>query len=230
MRVRNWERWQHYRDRNPPWIKFHYEALSSRWWISLDGNHRALALTCLLIASRHGGHVPNDIDYVRQVGHIKSKSTFKPLLQCRFLIPESGSEVEKETETEAQNHASAPQASATSAGFNAFWSAYPKRVGKKEASRAWDRAKDRPPIADILAAILRAEQSKQWRDGFIPNPATWLNQGRWDDEVTPQPTDKTGRPHVSSMRCRVCREDADDLTQGMCGACYEADKRERGVG
>ena len=38
----------------------------------------------------------------------------------------------------------------------------------------------------IMAAVKAAKVSKQWNrdDGqFIPNPATWLNQGRWDDEL-----------------------------------------------
>jgi hypothetical protein len=64
-----------------------------------------------------------------------------------------------------------------------FWHAYPLKVGKKDAQRAWDRAKDKPPIENILEAIRRAQRSKRWVEGFVPNPATWLNQGRWDDEL-----------------------------------------------
>lgn len=71
------------------------------------------------------------------------------------------------------------------AGFELFWANYPKRVGKKAAQKAWLHAQNRPRIDDLLAALRRACASEQWRkDGgqFIPNPATWLNQGRWDDE------------------------------------------------
>jgi hypothetical protein len=49
------------------------------------------------------------------------------------------------------------------------------------------------PSADLLQRMLEAikeqKASDQWkRDNgqYIPNPATWLNQGRWDDE-TPVP-------------------------------------------
>lgn len=69
--------------------------------------------------------------------------------------------------------------------FEAFWAKYPKRVGKKAAQKAFQNAQNRPQIDDLLEAIDRAMKSEQWRkDGgqFIPNPATWLNQGRWDDE------------------------------------------------
>lgn len=75
--------------------------------------------------------------------------------------------------------------------FERFWEAYPKKVGKLAAQKAWDRAK-RPDIAQILVAVRTAKASPQWtRDGgqYIPNPATWLNQGRWDDNplIPPSP-------------------------------------------
>lgn len=72
------------------------------------------------------------------------------------------------------------------ANFEKFWSAYPKKVGKKSAKKAFSRAK--VPVETLLAAIERQKCSAQWsKDNgqFIPNPATWLNQGRWDDELEP---------------------------------------------
>lgn len=69
-------------------------------------------------------------------------------------------------------------------GFAEFWAAYPRKTGKAAAQRAWEKAKDKPPLADVLSAIERQRRSDQWcKDSgqFIPLPATWLNQGRWDD-------------------------------------------------
>lgn len=72
--------------------------------------------------------------------------------------------------------------------FVAFWQVYPRKVGKDAAWRAWaKRNGTRPPVADIIAAVESQKQGEQWqRDGgqYIPNPATWLNQGRWADEGT----------------------------------------------
>jgi hypothetical protein len=70
--------------------------------------------------------------------------------------------------------------------FDEFWKSYPKKVGKKAAQKAWSKAKDKPPIDSILKAISKQRQSDSWqRDGgqYIPNPATWINEGRWDDEL-----------------------------------------------
>ena len=70
--------------------------------------------------------------------------------------------------------------------FSSFWASYPKKVGKGAAETAWRKLKpDADLVAAIIAAVERAKTSRQWlRDGgqYIPNPATWLNQRRWEDE------------------------------------------------
>ena len=71
--------------------------------------------------------------------------------------------------------------------FDEFWRAYPRRLAKGDARKAWQQtARIRPPLETIVAAIAAQKQSDQWkRDGgqFIPYPATWLRAERWDDEV-----------------------------------------------
>jgi hypothetical protein len=72
-------------------------------------------------------------------------------------------------------------------GFAAFWTAYPKKVAKPEAMKAWIKAAPDAELAEqIMAGLARAKQSKDWTkdDGqYIPHPTTWLNQRRWEDEV-----------------------------------------------
>lgn len=70
--------------------------------------------------------------------------------------------------------------------FDEFWKLYPRKIGKDAAWRSWQRRKpDGDLVAIILAAVTAQAQWPNWvkDDGrFIPNPATWLNQGRWQDE------------------------------------------------
>lgn len=78
------------------------------------------------------------------------------------------------------------------AGFDRFWAAYPKKIGKGAAEKAFAKAPINGHLADVLTALERQKHSEQWRrDGgqFIPNPATWLNQRRWEDgdPTPPQP-------------------------------------------
>ena len=70
--------------------------------------------------------------------------------------------------------------------FNQFWSIYPKKVGKQAAYKAFLKVPEEI-YPRIIPAVERQKISLQWqRDGgrYVPNPATWLNQGRWDDELT----------------------------------------------
>lgn len=70
--------------------------------------------------------------------------------------------------------------------FEAFWSMYPRKAGKKPAAAAFARMK---PSAQQLEQMLTALRwqcaTETWtKDGgkYIPHPTTWLNQERWRDE------------------------------------------------
>lgn len=68
--------------------------------------------------------------------------------------------------------------------FDRFWQAYPKKVGKEAARKAFSKLKPNEEDIDTwLGAVATQQQSRQWQDPkFIPHPATWLNQKRWEDE------------------------------------------------
>ena len=68
--------------------------------------------------------------------------------------------------------------------FESFWGAYPKKVGKAAALKAW-RKNNLDGMADQICTDVesRAKEDFQWRDPkFIPNPATYINDERWTDE------------------------------------------------
>ena len=70
--------------------------------------------------------------------------------------------------------------------FISFWKAYPNKVGKDAAWVAWEkRIRSIPEISFLLKILETQKQSTKWQKDegqFIPNPATWINQGRWADE------------------------------------------------
>ncbi len=91
----------------------------------------------------------------------------------------------------------APRSSATPPGFDAFWDEYPRRVGKQAAIKAWAKAvKNTSPVA-ILGGALRLAQDPNREDQFTPHPATWLNEGRWEDDPLPDRT-QTARTRPST--------------------------------
>ena len=77
-----------------------------------------------------------------------------------------------------------PAAPDRASDFSAFWAAYPRKVGKAAAEKAF--LKVEAPLQTLLDAVEAQKRSPRWtRDGgqFIPYPATWLNQRRWEDEI-----------------------------------------------
>lgn len=81
-------------------------------------------------------------------------------------------------------------------GFDEFWQSYPHKVGKKAALSAWKKLKPNAGLrAKIMESLQTQKSSHQWRrenGRYIPNPATWLNQGRWDDQLDPPNTRTEG--------------------------------------
>lgn len=73
--------------------------------------------------------------------------------------------------------------------FDTFWNSYPRKTGKGKAREAFARKCHLTTIEKMLATLDWQRVSPQWlKNGgeFIPLPATWLNQERWDDEPTAQ--------------------------------------------
>lgn len=97
-------------------------------------------------------------------------------------------------------------------GFERFWSAYPSKVGKRDAEKAYAKAIKRidspDPPAVMLAAIERAAQGRRWLEGYIPNPSTWLNQDRWEDQPDERPDHHRQRPTDARRADTESRRDA----------------------
>lgn len=83
----------------------------------------------------------------------------------------------------------APKAS--SERFDEFWNLYPSKKGKKSCLEKWTKRK-LDTIADDIIEKLReqAEHDDSWKRGYCPNPLTYINQDRWNDELS-QPRKST---------------------------------------
>jgi hypothetical protein len=93
--------------------------------------------------------------------------------------------------------------------FEEWWKLYPRKTGKLAAMRAWEQARarlrqDGREVAFLdLAAEQYAAAVKRWPPDdrrFIPHPATWLNQGRYDDDPL---TWERGKKGVSTQEIKT---------------------------
>lgn len=69
--------------------------------------------------------------------------------------------------------------------FETFYQAYPRKIGKINVEKWFNKNKpDEELMNKILTSLEKHKKLKQWQDKqFIPYPATWLNQKRWEDEL-----------------------------------------------
>jgi hypothetical protein len=59
VRIKNWSRFQHFKDRRPPWIKLYRDLLDDVEWFKLRGDAKGLLINLWLIASENNGDVPD---------------------------------------------------------------------------------------------------------------------------------------------------------------------------
>lgn len=115
-----------------------------------------------------------------------------------------------------------------SAEFTAWWPAYPRKVDKADAARAFDKARKEAMLEELvdgLDAWVAHWAREHTETRFIPHPARWLNARRWESEP-PLPSDRDSR-HLSSGQRRLQRgQEAQDR---VIAALAEEEFRRTGV-
>lgn len=196
IRPKNWQEFQHYKDRSPPWIKLHRKLLDDRAFNALPLASKALAPFLWLLASESkDGWFDGSAEEITfrlrwklsevQTGlkHLISSGFFEveraastPIAQClEIATPERETETQVKTERETDSRAKSR--------FGEFWLVYPRRVGKAKAQQLFDKlaVKDSADLI-IAAAGLYATKQADVEEKYIAHAATWLNGRRWEDE------------------------------------------------
>jgi hypothetical protein len=192
LSIKNFERYQHYKNRNPPWIKLYRDLYIDKEFIRLPIEARYLYIGLLILCSECDNRLIEDLDYFEKRLHVPAgKINLGPLMlreehgEMRGFLMVEGEPVPVVDAAAGMEQKAVPARKPALLGFEAFWKLYPRKVGKGAAERAWAKIRpDEPLRAAIMAAIERAMRSQQWtKDGgqFIPHPATWLNEKRWED-------------------------------------------------
>ncbi len=84
-KIKEWAKYQHYKDRCPPWIKLHKSLLTSKTWVMLDDASRVLAVACMMLAADTDNKIPADPAYMKRVAYLNVDPDFNPLVETEFL-------------------------------------------------------------------------------------------------------------------------------------------------
>lgn len=116
--------------------------------------------------------------------------------------------------------------------FDEFWTRYPRKVGKGAAQSRWHRLSTADRSA-VLAAV--PEHVARWREmrtetQFIPHPATWLSQRRWEDQLATDARREATMPsavrHAADLLARLEHTDAQRPSSISLRALEQADEEE----
>jgi len=207
IRVRNWDRFQHYKDRNPPWIKLHFDLLSSKDWVSFDDSKRLLAIVCMLLASRNDGCVPDDTEYIQRVAYLNKPPDLQPLIDSGFLVVEgerkqmlADARPEERREEKRQRRGEVP--------FSDFWAIYPNHQKPTPSRKKWEGLS----VKDQKAAMeaLPAHVARWTNPDYIPHATSWLNQRRWEDEI-PATGAESGLDREIALRAKKLKARCSDV-------------------
>lgn len=119
IRVINWSKMQHYKDRSPPWIKLHRELLTSETWVSSSNDDRVLAIAIMMLAADTDNLIPASPRYIQRRAYLDTLPDLSGLLALKFIEiieentdasklhanarPEGEGETEGETEQKDDN-------------------------------------------------------------------------------------------------------------------------------
>lgn len=112
FRITNWEEYQHYSDRRPPWIKLHNSILDDYSFACLQDDSKLLLILCFLLASKLDNEIPADPQWLQHQLGLGKTPDLQPLFEDGFITwckqPDSTAQASRyqsaclETETEAE--------------------------------------------------------------------------------------------------------------------------------
>jgi hypothetical protein len=163
--VVGWDRYQHYSDRDPTWVKLYRDLLTSESWVLGTDTSRLVQVASILLAARYKNKIPLEWRLIRKVANLDCneddfKSALSHLVSTNFLeiqsVTETGNAVVHRASTALEQRreerkeeksreekilvAERPSENGHAPGdleFESFRALYPKRNG----SNPWTKAR-----------------------------------------------------------------------------------------
>lgn len=205
LRIKDWNEFQHYKTRNPPWIKLHKKLLDDPEFHALSGDASKTLAMCWLIASENNGYLPA-IEKLAFRLRIDSTMLAKHLIELKHWLVDDDSLMlaerlrdaclETETETEKKDNPPNPLSPAQPEpppDFSEFWKTYPKNLGSEvSASKAYELARRQGATHSeiIIGARIYAQFVKQngTDPEFVTQASNWLKEKKWTVDYQLRPS------------------------------------------
>lgn len=102
LSVKSWEKFQHYKDRDPPWIKLYRDTLTTEAWVLGTDLSRLLQLASTMLAARYSNKIPFRFDLIKRVASLDcSESSFRSAVE--HLVSHDFLEIQQVEDTRPQS-------------------------------------------------------------------------------------------------------------------------------
>lgn len=198
FKVKNWDDFQHYKDRNPPWIKLHNHLLDDYDFECLGDAAKGHLLCIWMLASRTKNLMPFDVNWISKKIGSSSKVNLKLLLESGFLVMEHDAStmlqdgeqvatVSVPSEEKSRGEERQIREDLYSEAFEIFYSAGLVKKSKVKAlstfkSLVKQMECDPLEFAELLKSDVQYRINNNQFGINKLHPSTYLNQQRWTDE------------------------------------------------
>jgi hypothetical protein len=205
LKIKNWETYQHYKNRKPPWIKLHVELLDNYEFGRLQDASKAHAICIMLLAARTDNHIPNDPAWVSMKIGARSEVDLSSMVSLGFLITcdckrcasdmlasdKQSAIAETEAYKEETENRGArkrgrkgpPDKSTYGPEFEEFYRAFPKHEAKADGYKAFLELRAKGELPEISLLVKAAEEyGVRKAPEYQKLPGGWLRDRRWEDE------------------------------------------------
>lgn len=193
IKIKNWEKFQHYTDRNPPWIKLYHSLLDDYHYGCLQDDSKLLLTTLYLLASRSGNKIPADPTWIKRRGNLNHTPNLKPLLEADFI--EYDGELQNDSTLQANNKQNGvteteSETESDSSSTGASGKDGKKQKNSKRITFPWEKIAEvwndflddldngsriRHHRADYISQDRRRQVRKYWKEWkrYDPNDDPW---------------------------------------------------------
>jgi hypothetical protein len=210
LRVRNWDKHQHYKDRFiPSWIKIYTSLIDGDdfEYASLSDASKIQLIHLWLLAAKHKNLIPYRPDWIQSRLNLKGKVNLEALIAAGFLeicdengtsrqvseIPENVSRggLEKirgeEIREEKIEIKKEPASFDADACFEEIWQRYPRKIGKALAKEHFRKSVKTPAdLSEISAALDHyLDEVRGWEERYIKHGDAWFH--KWQKWIPEEP-------------------------------------------
>jgi len=86
LKVKNFEKYQHYSHRRPPWIKLYWRLLGDQQFVNMTDASKLHTIAIMLLASQHDNRIPFDKPWIARAIFANNRINWDEVLSSGFVI------------------------------------------------------------------------------------------------------------------------------------------------